>query len=217
MVHFEILVEDQSGKILIENLLDRILGVDVHNHSWNIHSYIGVGHIPRNLDAETDPRKRLLLYQLPRLLRGYGRSLRNFPAVVVVVVDSDDRDCVALKRELVNLLDHCDPCPNVLYRIAIEEMEAWLLGDLPAIRAAYPRTRNGILEGYVQDSICGTWEILADAMHSTGSAGLKNLGYPEVGKAKCRWAQEIAPHMDVENNRSRSFQLFRDSLRESAG
>ena len=201
-MHFEILVEDQSGKLLIANLLDKILSMDVQDHSWNIHSYKGVSHIPRNLNAETDPRKRLLLHQLPRLLRGYGRSLSDFPAVVVVVVDLDDRDCVAFKRELVDLVNHCDPCPNVLYRIAIEEIEAWLLGDLPAIRAAFPRVRNGILEGYVQDSICGTWEVLAEATHSTGSAGLKSAGYPEVGKAKCRWAQEIAPHMDVENNRS---------------
>ena len=217
MVHFEILVEDQSGKVLIENLLDRILNVNIQEHSWELHSYRGVGHIPKNLSAESDPGKRLLLNQLPRLLRGYGRSLRGVSSVVVVVVDSDDRDCISFKRELMKLLDHCDPCPNVLYRIAVEEIKAWLLGDLAAIRAAYPKVRNGILEGYVQDSICGTWEILADAMHSTGSAGLKNLGYPEVGKAKCRWAQEIAPHMDVENNRSGSFQLFRDSLREMAG
>ena len=217
MVHFEILVEDQSGKVLIENLLDRILNVNIQEHSWELHSYRGVGHIPKNLSAESDPGKRLLLNQLPRLLRGYGRSLRGVSSVVVVVVDSDDRDCISFKRELIKLLDHCDPCPNVLYRIAVEEIEAWLLGDLAAIRAAYPRVRIGILEGYVQDSICGTWEILADAMHSTGSAGLKNLRYPEVGKAKCRWAQEIAPHMDVENNRSGSFQLFRDSLREMAG
>lgn len=216
-MHFEILVEDQSGKVLIENLLDRILNVNIQEHSWELHSYRGVGHIPKNLSAESDPGKRLLLNQLPRLLRGYGRSLRGVSSVVVVVVDSDDRDCISFKRELMKLLDHCDPCPNVLYRIAVEEIKAWLLGDLAAIRAAYPKVRNGILEGYVQDSICGTWEILADAMHSTGSAGLKNLGYPEVGKAKCRWAQEIAPHMDVENNRSGSFQLFRDSLREMAG
>ena len=217
MVHFEILVEDQSGKVLIENVLEKILNANVEQHSWNIHSYKGVGHIPRNLNGVIDPGKRLLLYQLPRLLRGYGKSLRSFPSVVVVVVDADDRDCVALKQELVNLLRHCDPCPDVLYRLAIEDIEAWILGDMAAIRTAYPRARNAILEGYVQDSICGTWELLADAVHSTGSSGLSNVGYPGVGKTKCKWAQEIAAHMDVERNCSNSFQLFRDSLREIAG
>ena len=213
-MHFEILVEDQSGKVLIENLLDRILNVNAKETSYNIHSYKGIGHIPKNLNSTIDPRKRLLLNHLPKLLRAYGKSLRNSPSVVVVVVDSDDRDFVSFKQELLDLLEQCDPCPNVLYRIAIEEMEAWLLGDYPAIRAAYPRAKNAILNGYVQDSICGTWETLANAIHSSGSGGLTILGYPEIGKVKCRWAQEITPHMDVENNRSRSFQLFRDSLRE---
>lgn len=216
MVHFEILVEDQSGKILIENLLDRILNLEIQEHSWNIHSYKGVGHIPRNLNVEVDPARRLLLTQLPRLLRGYGRSLQNVPALVVVVLDLDNRNCVEFKQELIEVVEQCDPCPDVLYRIAIEEIEAWLLGDIPAIKTAYPRVRNSVLESYIQDSICGTWELLADATHSTGSVGLSKAGYSEIGKTKCKWAEEITRHMDVDNNRSKSFQVFRDSLRQIA-
>ena len=40
--------------------------------------------------------------------------------------------------------------------------------------------------------------------------------YPGAGKAKCEWARRIAPHMDVDRNRSKSFQVFRDEVRRLA-
>lgn len=43
--------------------------------------------------------------------------------------------------------------------IAIEEMEAWLLGDEKAIEEAYPQAKMPLLRKYVHDSIVGTWEI----------------------------------------------------------
>ena len=85
------------------------------------------------------------------------------------------------------------------------------------MRAAYPSARDPVLNGYRQDSICGTWEVLADAVHPGGPARLKKVGYPGVGKAKCEWAGQIAPHMDVNGNRSPSFRVFRDGVRDLAG
>ena len=109
------------------------------------------------------------------------------------------------------------PRPRTLFRIAIEECEAWLLGDCNAVKAAYPKARGSVLGGYVQDSICGTWEVLADAVYPGGSARLKRIGYPETGAAKSDWALNIAPHMDVDQNQSKSFQVFRDGIRKLAG
>ena len=39
----------------------------------------------------------------------------------------------------------------------------------------------------------------------------------EAGEAKCNWARDIAPHMDVDQNQSKSFQVFRDGIRKLAG
>jgi hypothetical protein len=153
---------------------------------------------------------------LPSLLRGYGRSLGDLSAVIVVV-DLDNRDCVAFKQELLDALKACDPCPRALFRIAIEESEAWLLGDRDAVKVAYPKAKDTVLDSYLQDSICGTWEVLADAIHPGGALRLKRLGYREAGKAKCEWAGEIAPHMNVDRNQSGSFQVFRDGVRTLAG
>lgn len=215
-MHFEVLVEDRSGSIALDRILEKILGTNHTNHSWKLIPYRGLGRTPKGLHSVSDPRHRLLLDQLPRVLRGYGKSLLDNSAVIVVV-DLDRRDCVAFKQELLDVLNACNPRPATLFRIAIEESEAWLLGDVSAIKAAYPKARESVLNRYVQDCICDTWELLADAIHPGGSANLKQKGYPVTGEAKCTWARNIAPHMDVDSNQSKSFQVFRDGIRKLAG
>ncbi len=216
-MHFEILVEDASGKIALESIMEKILGSNKQGHTYKIISYKGIGRIPKDLRGKTDPQKRILLDRLPKLLRGYGKSLQNVPAAVVVVVDLDDKDCLEFKQELLDILNFCNPQPTTLFRIAIEEGEAWLLGDRNAVKAAYPRAKEQLLNTYRQDSICGTWEKLADAIYPGGSQKLKKLGWPHTGQAKCEWARKIAPQVDVEANHSISFQVFRDSIRNLAG
>ncbi len=76
-MHFEVLVEDASGKIALENIMEKILGPNCQDHTFRIISYKGIGHIPKNIKGTIDPKKRILLDRLPRLLRGYGKSLQN--------------------------------------------------------------------------------------------------------------------------------------------
>ncbi len=216
-MHFEILVEDKSGKIALESILEKILGLNGQDHTYRIISYKGIGRIPKNLRGTIDPQKRILLDRLPKLLKGYGKSLKDFSAAVVVIVDLDDKDCLAFKQEMLDILNDCNPQPATLFRIAIEEGEAWLLGDRNAITSAYPRAKALVLNAYTQDCICGTWETLADAVYPGGSQKLKNLGWPYTGQAKCKWAENIGPHLDVDGNCSKSFQVFRDGIRNLAG
>ena len=65
-MHFEVLVEDQSGKKTLEVLMPKIIG---EQHTFTLHFYSGIGHIPKNLQNETDVSKRVLLNQLRRLLK----------------------------------------------------------------------------------------------------------------------------------------------------
>ena len=215
-MHFAVFVEDASGGEALEILMKKILGANSSEHSWRIVPYKGLGRIPRNLRGATDPRKRLLLDRLPGILKGQVYNPHGLVSVLVVV-DLDTRDCMAFKRELLGVLDACNPRPCTLFRIAIEEGEAWLLGDRDAVRAAYPNAKDSVLNGYVQDSICGTWEVLADAVHPGGAARMKKTpGYSELGRAKSEWARKIARHMDVDKNESKSFQVFRDGVRNLA-
>lgn len=64
----------------------------------------------------------------------------------------------------------------------------------------------------MQDSICGTWEKLADAVFPGGSAALGGEGYPKIGEEKARWAAAIGSQLDVAANASPSFQVFRSGL-----
>ena len=216
-MHFEVLVEDASGKRALDILIPKMIGCE---HTFKVTKYRGIGRIPRNFRRVTDASKRLLLDQLPRLLKGYGRAFAgypaDYPAAVVLVCDLDDRCQKTFRQELFAVLNACNPGPTTRFCIAIEEGEAWLLGDLPAIRSAYPNAKVDILNRYANDSICGTWEVLADAIFAGGSGALKSNGWQAVGAEKSAWAERIAPLMDVENNASPSFQYFRRKLRELA-
>ncbi len=214
-MHFEILVEDQSGKKALDILVPKIIGDD---HTFNVHSYKGIGHIPKNLANTGDASKRILLNRLPKLLRGYGNTFanypENYPAAVFLVCDLDDKCLKAFRQQLFNILNACYPKPETRFCISIEEGEAWFLGDIPAIKTAYPKAKDAVLGAYVNDSICGTWERLAEAVYGGGSAALLAKGWQAVGSEKSQWAEKITPHMDVANNASPSFAYFKQKLLE---
>lgn len=214
-MHFEILVEDQSGQRALDILVPKIIGAD---HTYNIHPYKGIGRIPKNLGTNNNANKRILLDQLPRLLRGYGNAFSNYPAecpaAVILVCDLDGKCLKSFRQELVDILDSCNPQPKTRFCIAIEEGEAWFLGDVQAIKAAYPRAKDAVLNKYMNDSICGTWERLADAVYPGGAAALASKGWQAVGIEKSQWSEQISPHMDISNNASPSFVYFRQKLLE---
>lgn len=207
-MHVRFLVEDPSGKIMLTHLVPKIIDTTVH--TVEILAWHGIGRLPTNLLADADPQKRTLLDKLPSLLRAAGKQFMNYDAAVVVVVDLDRNDREDFLRELDAVLDACTPRPKALFRLAIEEGEAWLLGDRAAIKAAYTAADDAVLNRYTQDSICGTWETLADAIHPKGRAALDKakVPYSVIGTAKCNWADRIAPAMDPARNVSPSFQEF---------
>ena len=214
-MHFEVLVEDQSGKKALDILIPKIIG---DQHTFRVTEYREIGHIPRNLTSGVSVQNRLLLNNLPRMLSAYGKTLGNSPAhdpkVVIVVCDLDDKCLKVFRQELFTVLNACNPGPETRFCVAIEEGEAWLLGDIPAIKTAYPNARDNVLNSYTNDAICGTWELLADAISQDGANGQKNKGWQAVGREKSIWAERIAPNMNVEVNKSPSFRYFRQKIQE---
>jgi hypothetical protein len=218
-MHFEILVEGQTEVASLYVLMDQILGgYGGQSHTWKIHKHRGIGKLPNHPEAKPNAKDPTLLHNLPSKLRAYGNAERD-DVVVVVLVDLDDRpDCAAFKKEMTDLLYFCPKKPKTLFRIAIEELEAWFLGDQQAIKQAYPDARQDVLDSYIQDSQCGTWEKLAEAVHPGGIAELRKHGRRSKQhlKQKQSWAKEISPRLDIENNLSPSFQCFRDGIRKMA-
>lgn len=212
-MHFEILVEGQSERTALEPILTKILGSYGNPHTWRIHKHRGIGELPPDSTSRPNPKNPTLLHNLPSKLRAYGKSLGDDEAVIVLV-DLDDRpDCRAFKQELSALLALCNPPPRCKIRIAIEELEAWYFGDRSALASAYPQADKSILDSYVQDSQCKTWETLADAIYPGGRMALKAKGHIQCLEQKRIWARDICQKMDVNANQSPSFRYFRDALR----
>lgn len=214
-MHIEVLVEDSSGAALMNHLMPKFLGHGALDHTWRIHSYKGVGRIPKKMTGQTDAAKKTLLDNLPRLLEGYGQT-PGYDAVLVVV-DTDDRPVTTFRHQLRDLLNQCPNAPQTVLGLATEEVEAWYFGDRHALLQAYPRADKKVLNKYKQDAICGTWEMLADALVKGGAAGVKKHGFHKAGELKHEWANRIGPLMDVLRNTSPSFVCTRQEIAELMG
>lgn len=204
-MHLEFLVEDKSGSRLLAHLIPRVIGSNGRPHTYRIHSYRGIGTIPGNLRPKTDAYKGILLDNLSKILMGYAKT----PGIdaIVVVLDSDRKDCRVFLDLLTDLAAKSG-APNTLFRMAIEEMEAWYLGDVEAIKTAYRNAKVNVAKSYVQDSVCGTWELLADMLHPGGRRAIEKSGWPLPGQLKVEWADAIGPHLDPSRNSSPSFAKF---------
>ena len=213
-MHVAVLAEDSSGKHLLDHLMPKLIGPHGEPHTWELHAYRGIGRIPPGLVAPVDSAKRLLLNQLPKLLRGYART-PGYDAVVVVL-DADTRDRAAFLAELQRLAIDCGAADLAMFRLAIEETEAWYLGDQIALLTAYPSARRQLLAAYVQDSICGTWERLTDIIHPGGLKAVQKAGWPMPGTLKHEWAHKIGPLMEPDRDVSPGFGKLRDGLRRLA-
>lgn len=212
-MHFIFLIEDKSGEMMLELLLPRFIN---NLNSFEIHSYKGVGHIPKNLNTSSNSKKATLLGKLPNLLKGFEAAFQYVEYSIFVVCDLDNNNLKDFKDQLLTLAQQSvNSSEKIQFCFAIEEMEAWLLGDIEAIKKAYPNSKINILNTYTNDSICGTWEFLADAIYKGGSKELKKKDYYSIGAEKISWAKNICPHMNIDNNKSKSFNYLRKSILNS--
>jgi hypothetical protein len=190
-MHLEVLVEEPSAEAALDDLLRRI----APECSVKIHAHAG---------------KHDLLGQLPAKIRAYSHILKVQPDWrVILLVDEDRQDCRKLKKRVTDLGRSVGMRQNLLTRIAVEELEAWFLGDVGALIAAFPGVPPSLAErrGFRDpDGVAGgTWEALERV--------LQQAGYFHGGLRKIEAARAIAKRMNVEENQSRSFRVFRDGIR----
>ncbi|MCP4590898.1 MAG: DUF4276 family protein [bacterium] len=204
-MRLHVLVEGDADAALLRGWLRRFLP----QHSFNLIRHRGKGRLPGDPSLPPIPRREGLLDQLPAKLRAYGRELNSETDRVLVLVDLDDDDCHDLKKRLLAVLATCDPQPVVLFRIAIEETEAFYLGDQSAIRRAFPNANLKRMKSYEQDSVCETWEFFQAVI------GART-------EDKVDWAERMAAHLGTEwrgknANRSPSFRHLCLAVRKLAG
>jgi hypothetical protein len=205
-MHIVFLVEELSAEAALLNLVPKILGASA---SFEIHPY----------QCKND-----LLSKLPKVMRSYAKILRD-DMRIVVLVDEDRSNCKLLKYRLEKAAKDAglitrtmsDKASSrsrfqVMNRIAVEELEAWFFGDISAINQAYPKvpkTLGSRSKYHDPDSIeGGTWEALERVLNSS------KRGYFPGGLRKIEAAKTISAFMEPERNNSKSFQVFRDGLRE---
>ncbi len=199
--HLEFLVEEPSMEAFLIQLLPRLFEGQV---TFAIHTHQG---------------KRDLIRKLAARLRGYARWLPDIVRIVVVL-DRDDDDCIALKHRIeqtaiaAGLITRAAAKSQpwqIVNRLAIEELEAWFFGDWIAVRDAYPKVLANIPSQHAyrnSDSITGgTWEALERL--------LRNAGYFSGGLRKVEAASAIGKHFDHTRAQSPSFVVFRDALLEA--
>lgn len=162
--------------------------------------------------------KRDLLRKLPDRLRGYRHSLRSDERIMILV-DRDEQDCVALKTLLETIAQEAGLTTRtrpgaadwrVVNRIVIKELEAWYFGDWEAVRTAYPRVSPRV----PRQSIYRDPDAIMGPTARTLERILRKAAYFPDGVSKAELARTIAKHMDPSRNTSRSFQVFLDVLLE---
>lgn len=197
-MHIEMLLEEPSAEAFFAGFLPR---VTPEGTTWNLISFQG---------------KANLLANLEKRLKGYASWI---PADwrIVVLVDEDRQDCRSLKSQLENaaaaagLLTKTragNASFTVLNRIAVEELEAWFLGDVEALRTAYPGVPANLAQQAKYrnpDAVGGgTWESLERV--------LQRAGHFRGGLGKIDLARTMAQHLQPSRNRSASFQCFLSGL-----
>lgn len=205
----EVLCEDKSSIAVLENLIPEILEdfPEIVGEIF-IYPHRGKGKLPYDISEKPKSFASALLDLLPAKLRAYEQVYQDDEIILVIVLDADDNQESEIYQEIEHVLGSEFPDKYFVIGIAVEEMEAWLLGDYQALSKAYPKLDYSILKSYQQDSVCGTWEILAKAILGKQASDLIKVGYPAVGIYKNIWAKEISPYMRIDNNHSPSYQKF---------
>ena len=181
-----VMVEGPSEDAFLTPWLDRLVnGVEL-----KIHRHQGKGALPQDVHAPPDRQRRGLLDQLPAKLRGFATS-RNKPKAVVVLVDADNENPAGLACTIEAIARDVAPRLRVLVRVAVEETEAFYLGDLRALARAFPDADMEKARAYTPDSICGTWELFGEIVGDDGCN-------------KVAWAEAMGPRVTVRPSESRS-------------
>jgi len=194
MKKLEIIVEEESMQAALESLMPKILEGRAQWKSIKM----------RN--------KMDLIKKLPDRLRAYKRRINDGENLkIVVLLDQDKDDCVTLKNKLEQIAQEAGLSTKsyhpgqddfqVVNRIVVEELEAWFMGDVEALKKAFSSLNRAKFPSHFNNpDQGGTWERLYRFLKKQG---IYRSSYPKV-----KAARKIAPHIDPHRNRSRSFHAF---------
>jgi len=182
------LVEDYSTQKFLEGILPR-LGFE--EGDFEIKSHRGKEDLISNL-ASVIP------------------SLSKLAQQIIVILDKDREDCIALKNKIKTKMAWC-VCDYKI-RIACYELEAWFLGDMEAIAKCAPQFKVKFFQNKKKyrdiDSITKPSKIIEEMIPK----------WKDNFASKPQFAEKIAPFMSLkrqnaeQTNRSHSFHILLETL-----
>ena len=131
----------------------------------------------------------------PKKMRGWHYGNPHF----VILRDNDGGDCFVLKRKLCNIAKPYKKPFSV--RIVCQELESWLLGDMAAIKQAYPKAavRKNKAKFRKPDELGNAAQELARLIKV----------HTKINRAK-----NIGRYLNLQKNRSQSFCVFLNKFRQ---
>lgn len=165
------------------------------------------GVLPKLLPEGVSPKyvvfegKQDLEKRLPIRLRAW----QNADAKFIVMRDQDSGDCVEIKNNLVAKCREAGK-PDTLIRIACHELESFYLGDLESVASSIGPNNLGRQQNKAKfrnpDNL------------NNAAQELKKLApsYQKVSGSRA-----IGPHLDIDNNRSTSFNALIAGVRRLIG
>ncbi|QMT32443.1 DUF4276 family protein [Alysiella filiformis] len=146
--------------------------------------------------------KQDLEKRLPKRLKGW---LNAEQIQFVVLRDKDSGNCLEIKENLKKICIDAGK-PNTLIRIACHELESFYLGDLQAVARAFGKETLRKLQ---QTRKFKNPDELSNPVQELDR--LVDGGYQKISGSR-----KIAPFMDIENNRSTSFNQLLSGIRKIA-
>ena len=201
----EILLEEESAQMVLSRLATKILEkVDVE---------LELIHLRGIKSSRATIHKKL-----ENRLRAYRGMIRNGDNVgVMILIDKDHHDCKKLKQDLETVVQrvglHTKTSPHgdrfrVVNRIVIEELEAWYFGDPAAIKAAYPKINDSVLQERSRNP-----DAIKGGTKEKFYQLLKKSGYYRGCSMQMDIADNISPHMQPDRNTSPSFKHFANGMK----
>lgn len=168
-----LLTEEPSMARLLEIIIPKLWPGSVQGWHWIVLPHEGRTDLERSI---------------PKRMRAWNYGSPHF----VILRDNHGGDCFAIKEKLYGLASRSNKPFQV--RIVCQELEGWLLGDLAAIKCAYPRAavRN---KAIYRDP---------DRLNNAS----QELGRLIKVNKKIDRAEKIGTHFDLSRNKSHSFKVF---------
>ena len=174
-----LLTEEESMKQYLEVLIPKLWPGSTEGMDWMVLSFQGKSDLERSI---------------PKKMANWSCRNPHF----IILRDNDGGNCFTIKQKLRTIANPSKKSFHV--RIVCQQLESWLLGDLGAVKLAYPgvtvRKRAKFRE---PDQLTNASQELEKLVHE---------------RAKILRAKKIGEHSDFEKNTSQSFNVFVKTLRQ---